>query len=37
VRKKVEYDLFYIENMSLRMDFKILFNTVAHLLLWKGH
>ncbi len=37
VRRKVEYDLFYIENMSLRMDFKILFNTVAHMLLWKGH
>jgi exopolysaccharide biosynthesis polyprenyl glycosylphosphotransferase len=37
VRKKVEYDLFYIENMSLRMDFKILFNTIAHMLLWRGH
>ncbi len=37
VRKKVEYDLYYIENMSLRMDFRILFSTVAHMLLWKGH
>jgi exopolysaccharide biosynthesis polyprenyl glycosylphosphotransferase len=30
VRKKVQYDLFYIENMSLRMDLKIIFNTVSH-------
>jgi lipopolysaccharide/colanic/teichoic acid biosynthesis glycosyltransferase len=37
VRKKVEYDLYYIENISLRMDFKILINTVAHMLLWRGH
>lgn len=37
VRRKVEYDLYYIENMSLRMDFKILINTVAHMLLWRGH
>lgn len=28
VRQKVKFDLFYIENMSLRMDFKILFRTV---------
>ncbi len=27
VRQKVKYDLFYIENMSLRMDLKILFRT----------
>ncbi|MBI1804269.1 MAG: sugar transferase [Ignavibacteriae bacterium] len=37
VRRKVEYDLYYIENMSLRMDFKILLNTVAVVLLGKGH
>jgi lipopolysaccharide/colanic/teichoic acid biosynthesis glycosyltransferase len=37
VKKKVEYDLYYIENMSLRMDFKILLGTVAHMMLWKGH
>jgi exopolysaccharide biosynthesis polyprenyl glycosylphosphotransferase len=37
VRKKVEYDLYYIENMSLRMDFKILLNTIAVVLSGKGH
>jgi exopolysaccharide biosynthesis polyprenyl glycosylphosphotransferase len=37
VRKKVQYDLFYIENMSLRMDFKILLNTIFVVLLGKGH
>jgi exopolysaccharide biosynthesis polyprenyl glycosylphosphotransferase len=37
VKKKLQYDLFYIENMSLRMDFKILLSTVSHMLLWKGH
>jgi len=37
VRKKVEYDLFYIENMSLRMDYKIILRTLYHLLLGKGH
>jgi exopolysaccharide biosynthesis polyprenyl glycosylphosphotransferase len=36
VRKKVEYDLYYIENMSLRMDFKIFLNTIAVVLLGKG-
>ena len=28
VKVKLRYDLFYIENMSLRMDFKIIFRTV---------
>jgi len=37
VRKKIEYDLYYIENMSLRMDFKILLNTIVVVLLGKGH
>ena len=37
VRKKVEYDLYYIENMTLRMDLKILLNTIFVVLLGKGH
>ncbi len=37
VKKKVQYDLFYIENMSLRMDFKIILSTIAHMLMGKGH
>ena len=37
VRKKVEYDLFYIENMSFRMDIKILLNTIMVVLTGKGH
>jgi len=36
VKKKVQYDLYYIENMSLRMDMKILFSTVSHMLLGRG-
>jgi len=36
VKKKVQYDLFYIENMSLRMDFKILLNTAYHVLRGRG-
>ncbi len=37
VKIKLRYDLFYIENMSLRMDFKILFRTIFVVLLGKGH
>ncbi len=37
VKVKLRYDLFYIENMSLRMDFKILLRTVFVVLLGKGH
>ena len=36
VKMKVQHDLYYIENMSLRMDMKILFGTVSHMLLGKG-
>lgn len=36
VKTKVQYDLFYIENMSLRMDFKIVLNTFYHMLLGRG-
>ncbi len=37
VQTKLRYDLFYIENMSLRMDFKILFRTIFVVLFGKGH
>lgn len=37
VKKKVKYDLFYIENMSFRMDMKILLNTIYVVLTGKGH
>jgi exopolysaccharide biosynthesis polyprenyl glycosylphosphotransferase len=37
VRRKVEYDLYYIENMSMRMDMKIILSTVYHTVLGKGH
>ncbi|MFZ0455684.1 MAG: sugar transferase [Ignavibacteriaceae bacterium] len=37
VKIKLRYDLFYIENMSLRMDFKILFRTIFVVLFARGH
>ena len=37
VKKKLEYDLFYLENMSLRMDLKIILNTLYVMLRGKGH
>jgi exopolysaccharide biosynthesis polyprenyl glycosylphosphotransferase len=36
VKRKVQYDLYYIENMSLRMDFKIALSTLYHVLLGRG-
>ncbi len=37
VRTKLQFDLFYIENMSLKTDIKILFRTVFVVLFGKGH
>ena len=37
VKIKLRYDLFYIENMSLRMDIKILLRTVFVVISGKGH
>lgn len=36
VKQKLEYDLFYIENMSFRMDLKIILNTIYVMLKGKG-
>ncbi len=36
VRQKVKYDLFYIENMSLKQDISILFQTIRTAILGKG-
>ncbi len=37
VRKKLNYDLFYIENFNLRNDLKILFRTAFVMIFGKGH
>jgi exopolysaccharide biosynthesis polyprenyl glycosylphosphotransferase len=37
VREKLKYDFYYIENMSLKMDFKIMINTFLVIILMKGH
>ncbi len=36
VKQKLQYDLFYLENMSLRMDLKIILNTIYVMLRGKG-
>ncbi|KAA3617961.1 MAG: glycosyltransferase [Calditrichaeota bacterium] len=36
VQQKIQFDLFYLENMSLRMDFKIMLMTVYVILARKG-
>lgn len=37
VRTKLQYDFYYIENMSLKLDFKIMINTIIVILMMKGH
>lgn len=36
VKEKLEYDLFYLENMSLRMDLKIILNTLYVMVRGRG-
>jgi len=37
VKKKLQYDFYYIENMSLSLDFKIMMNTLFVIFSMKGH
>jgi exopolysaccharide biosynthesis polyprenyl glycosylphosphotransferase len=37
VKTKVQYDFYYIENMSLSLDFKIMVNTIIVIILMKGY
>ncbi len=36
VREKLDYDLYYIDNISLRLDFRIMFYTIYVMLRFKG-
>jgi len=36
VKEKLQYDLYYLENMSLRLDFKIILNTISIVFSAKG-
>jgi lipopolysaccharide/colanic/teichoic acid biosynthesis glycosyltransferase len=36
VKQKLQYDFFYVENMSLTLDFKILMHTVYVMLAGRG-
>jgi lipopolysaccharide/colanic/teichoic acid biosynthesis glycosyltransferase len=36
VKRKLEYDFYYVENMSLRMDIKIISRTIWVMLTGKG-
>ncbi|OQX95425.1 undecaprenyl-phosphate glucose phosphotransferase [candidate division KSB1 bacterium 4572_119] len=36
VKKKLQYDLFYLENMSLRMDLKIIIRTIYTMIAGRG-
>lgn len=37
VKTKLKYDFFYIENMGLKLDFKIMINTALNIFFMKGH
>jgi exopolysaccharide biosynthesis polyprenyl glycosylphosphotransferase len=37
VKEKLQYDFYYIENMSLKLDLKIIINTILVIVFMKGH